>query len=212
LKDKGQSVIEVLVAVVLFSIIASGAMAAIVGSWGLSRLSEERKEALRLAGEGLEAVKSLRNRDWNSLGEGDHGLVKVGSEWQFNGANDSFGKYTRVITIGPGLRAGGVIVESGGSGDEETKKVTARVNWNYTEGRPMTVQLDEYLTNWATAKLDVGGTIQISPTPTIVISTCSEHCSSKYSLGGSCQKGNGCGGFDEGRIYECGSPNICCCQ
>jgi len=47
-----------------------------------------------------------------------------------------------------------------------------------------------------------------SPSPL----NCNQYCQGKYGLPGSCIKQNDCGGYDENRIYECSSPNICCCQ
>jgi len=53
-------------------------------------------------------------------------------------------------------------------------------------------------------------TVTLTPTPTPV--NCNEYCQQKYTLPGSCIKSKDCLGHDEGRIYECSSPNICCCQ
>lgn len=57
-----------------------------------------------------------------------------------------------------------------------------------------------------------GPTTVPTSTPTPTPSSCNQHCQQKYSLPGSCVKSNQCSGYDEGRIYECTSPNICCCQ
>lgn len=51
-----------------------------------------------------------------------------------------------------------------------------------------------------------------SPTPTPTPTSCDEHCQQQYSLPGSCIKQKDCDGYNEGRIYECNAPNICCCQ
>ena len=49
-------------------------------------------------------------------------------------------------------------------------------------------------------------------TPTPTPANCNGYCQQKYTLSGSCKKQNQCSGYNEGRIYECTSPNICCCQ
>jgi type II secretory pathway pseudopilin PulG len=50
------------------------------------------------------------------------------------------------------------------------------------------------------------------PTPTPTPANCNQFCQQKWSLPGACRKSNACSGHNEGRIYECRSPNICCCQ
>ena len=53
-------------------------------------------------------------------------------------------------------------------------------------------------------------TSTLTPTPTPA--NCNQYCQQKYALPGSCKKSNQCSGYKEGSIYECSSPNICCCQ
>ena len=51
-----------------------------------------------------------------------------------------------------------------------------------------------------------------SPTPTPTPANCNEHCQQTYTLPGSCKKSNICGGHNDGAMYECSPPNICCCE
>lgn len=51
-----------------------------------------------------------------------------------------------------------------------------------------------------------------TPTPTPTPTTCNEFCQQTYGLSGSCVKSKDCGGYNEGKIYECSAPNICCCE
>jgi hypothetical protein len=51
-----------------------------------------------------------------------------------------------------------------------------------------------------------------TPTPTPTPANCNQYCQQKYTLSGSCKKSNQCGGYNEGRIYECSPPDICCCE
>jgi type II secretory pathway pseudopilin PulG len=50
----------------------------------------------------------------------------------------------------------------------------------------------------------------IIPSPTLAPINCSQYCSQRYGLGGSCQKS--CGGINGGKIYECKGSLACCCQ
>jgi type II secretory pathway pseudopilin PulG len=56
-------------------------------------------------------------------------------------------------------------------------------------------------------------TTAVTPTPTPV--NCNQYCVYKYGTSGSCLKNNDCPDppkHNEGRIYECTSPNYCCCN
>lgn len=70
--------------------------------------------------------------------------------WDFNGTNNVFDKYTRVIKIEDVQRLNGDIVSSGGIVDVNTKKITSSVTWNYTAARPQKIDTVTYLTNWRT--------------------------------------------------------------
>jgi hypothetical protein len=62
------------------------------------------------------------------------------------------GKFNRTITVTDVQRDGANnIVASGGINDPDTKKVTSRVNWNFSPSRNNTVSLSTYLTNFRKA-------------------------------------------------------------
>ncbi len=42
--------------------------------------------------------------------------------------------------------------------------------------------------------------------------SCDDYCQQQYGLSGGCAKIQDCGGHNEGSIYECSPPNICCCE
>lgn len=151
----GQSVVEIIIAVGLFSIIAGSSIIAILSSFSSTRLSEEYTMATAIATEGLEAAQSIRNQSWSALTNGAHGLSNSGGTWAFSGTTDidASGRFTRTVTLSSVQRNNaGDIVASGGTVDAETKLVTASVTWNFTESRSNTVTLVQYLTNWQTGK------------------------------------------------------------
>lgn len=49
----------------------------------------------------------------------------------------------------------------------------------------------------------------LTPTPTPA--NCNQHCQYTYGTSGNCMKSNECSAHNEGTIYECSSPDICCC-
>lgn len=154
--ERGQSVIEVIVAVAILVIIAASAVVTILGSFATTRLAKEETQAAFFAMEGIEAVQSIRNQDWNNLSSGTYGLSSSGGVWVFSGSSDDpegSGKFSRVITLAEVQRGGyGNIVDSGGTVDEDSQKVTSTITWDFTPGRANTVDMAAYLTNWQTGK------------------------------------------------------------
>lgn len=154
----GQSVVEIIVAISITIIIASTAVAAVLGALSSSRLSEEESFAANFASECFEAVTSLRNQSWSNLADGTYGLSNSGGVWVFSGSSDldPSGRFTRTAQISSVQRdANHDLVDSGGTLDQETKKVTCTVNWYYTPVRLNTVTFVSYLTNWQENKLSI---------------------------------------------------------
>lgn len=117
--QKGQTIIELLVAMGIFILLISVVTFLILDSYVSDRAARERTQATFLAEEGLEQARSTRDNDWL-------GLVSVVSE--------TIDKFTRTITVE--------------DIDSERKKVVSQVSWQLTEARSQEVSLITYLTNW----------------------------------------------------------------
>ena len=149
--NKGQSLIEVIVAVSIFIIIATTGAVAVLGSFSTTRQGKEQTQATFLAREGIEAVDSIRNQSWNFLVNGAHGLSNSSGLWSFSGSSDKdpSGKFSRVVTISDIQRNGdGDVVSSGGTVDPNTKAVRVIVTWNFTPARTNSIEFNSLLTNW----------------------------------------------------------------
>ncbi|MCH8741574.1 type II secretion system protein [Patescibacteria group bacterium] len=134
--NKGQSLIELVVALGIFVIVGSALVFLIFNSYIIGRLASEITQANFLAEEGLEATRSIRDNNWTGLADGDHGLIIFGGTWQFSGTFETIdGKFTRVITVE--------------TLDPGRKKIISQVTWQFTEVRPKEIILVTYLTNWA---------------------------------------------------------------
>jgi len=196
-------VIEVIVAVSIFTIIAASSVMAILGSLNSARLAEEQSQATFIAVEGLEAVKSIRNQGWENLVSGPHGVSKTGNVWTFSGTSDVDPslKYTRVITIADVGRDGnGNILGSGGTVDPETKKITSIVSWNFSPTRQNSVIMTLYLTNW-----------QLGKSSATLPQFCNTFCVGLGYTGGQCRKGKSqC--IANGEIPENGGNHLCVIQ
>jgi hypothetical protein len=229
LANSGQSVVEVVVAVSIFLIIAGASVITILGSFLSSKLAEGETTASLYAIEGQNAVVSIRNQSWSNLGnltDGDYGLTETGGIWAFNASSDSLaGGYDRVTHISSVERnASGDIVDTGGTIDPNTKKVTTIVSWNFNPTQVSSVTFISYLTNWQGVSETGAGT---TPTPTVTplptatpvpYASCSAFCAGNGYSTGTCRRNtNQCVQSGETNLpagdQYCGSPpnTTCCC-
>jgi len=141
--QKGQSLIELLLAIAIFVIVVSSLTFLILDSYVSGRLAQEMTTASFLAEEGLEAARSIRDSGWSKLIADNYGLVISETEnaWDFSNppegtdVSDQLREGTRIITIE--------------DIDSDRKKVTSQVTWQFAEGRSQEIKLVTYLTNWA---------------------------------------------------------------
>jgi len=144
--QKGQSVLEVLLASALFVIVATPLIGILLQSLQIGGTSNDDVTATQYAAEGLDAVRDIRNQSYASLSaSAGEGATTTSGVWGFAGASTTFGKFTRIITVTSTYRDGsGNIVASGGTLDAKTMKVTSAVTWSNAHS----VALSTYLTNW----------------------------------------------------------------
>ncbi|MDD2753237.1 MAG: type II secretion system protein [Candidatus Portnoybacteria bacterium] len=110
--------------------------------------------AANLASEALEAARSIRDGGWSDLAnmtvDAPFHPAKNPSlyQWTMASGEETIGGFTRRLTISNVFRDSGFnIVESGGTQDAGTKKITAAVSWSYN-GQNLQIILVDYLTNW----------------------------------------------------------------
>ncbi len=162
-REKGFSVIEVILAAALFMILATGSIVVILQGLDSNRLGEEQTVANQYAAEGMEAVRSIKNQGFiNLVNSAGTGIARVGNVWTFSGVNNTFTPnpnktYTRVLKVESVNRdavppAGNIVPAPTGTLDLNTIKVTSTVSWNFNSARPESVQLTEYMTNWKSQK------------------------------------------------------------
>ena len=134
--EKGQLLIELVVALGIFIVGISVFAFLIFDSYLAGRLSLEITQANFLTEEGLEAARSIRDNKGENLVNGNHGLRICGGNWHFFGTSETIdGKFTRIIQVE--------------ELDLNRKKITSRTNWQFTADRPQEVKLVTHLTNWA---------------------------------------------------------------
>lgn len=146
---RGFSLIELLLAGALFAVFSWGVIELLAVNLEADRLGEEMTFATRYAEEAIEAIHSIRARDFDALETTTStGISRVSGDWVFSGSEDVDDKYVRTIAIESVNRDNGDIVESGGSDDPDTRKAIVTVSWSLSPTRPETVVLETYLTRW----------------------------------------------------------------
>lgn len=160
---RGFTLMELMIAIAIFATISAGVAVPMIGSH-LSNLEDRRTfRANTLLTESWEAVRSIRNQDWANLTDGDHGLSLAGGQWSLSGGSDIQDGVTRVITLSTSQRdAQGNLVESGGTFDPDTKKVSIHLSWQPPYSDLRTLQAESLLTNYRSA----GAWPMLAPEPT----------------------------------------------
>jgi type II secretory pathway component PulJ len=158
--DSGQSLIEIIIAISIFAMIFSSMISLSLGGFNALRQGGEQIEAEALAQEGLEAVISVRNRDWNLLNACNSScIVSIsGGRWVLSsGAEEIIGKYTRKVSFADVYRnASNKIVVFGTPGailDPNSKESTSLVEWNIRPGILNEVRRVSLVTNWSAIPL-----------------------------------------------------------
>ncbi|MFH1462509.1 MAG: prepilin-type N-terminal cleavage/methylation domain-containing protein [bacterium] len=137
--QRGQSLVELLVAMGVFVLAVSVISFLIMESYLSERSAKERTIALLLAQEGMEAARSIRDSGFDNLIVGSHGLAVLGSQWIFFGSSDGQDKFSRRI----------IVSEATGEIDQtDIKKIESQVVWQIAPGREAAVNLVDYLTDW----------------------------------------------------------------
>lgn len=157
MKSQGFTIVEFIVAAGIFVIIATSSVVALLHSGMIDRKGSEQEKARRYAQEGVEATRSIRNQNFNSLAAGPHGVSFTSGTWAFSGTQNVNAGMTRQIAIADVYRDGSdTIVTSGGTPDEDTKKATVTVTWATENGKQQTVTQESYLTNFKKTTVGCG--------------------------------------------------------
>lgn len=152
-KYSGFSLVEVLLAVALFAIVATGFIGSVIYIRDSAIQADRKQRATMLAEEALEISRDIRNRDFNALSNGSFAISQTGNLYNFIAGQDQIDIFTRNTTVS--------------TVDTDTKKVISTVNWQSRIGDTQAVTLETYLTNWR----DVTNPVELSWALPIVEST-----------------------------------------
>ena len=156
-KNKGFAMVEVIISLAIASVLVVAFQVLIVQAIKMATFSKNSFLATMYLREAIEVAKDLEQSDWAvfpatcppSAPQVYH-PVDQGGSWGLAGGEESLegGIYTRTIVVEPVFRSQlsfpNTIVFSGGVCDDDTKKVTATINWN--DGTtPHTLNLETYV-------------------------------------------------------------------
>ncbi|MFH0819704.1 MAG: hypothetical protein V1892_01590 [bacterium] len=152
---EGLSLIEVIIAVAFFSLVAAALFNLLGGSYIGLNSSFSYQKALFYAQEGAEAVRSVRNQAWSNLRAGTFGLSSNSGRWQFSGSSELLDNFfTRKIIVEDVYRDGsGNVVQPSAPGavlDIHTKKIVSQVSWPTPGGTNNQVSLPFFVSSWQT--------------------------------------------------------------
>ena len=132
---RGQSLVEALAAIAVTMLVVTSLVGLGVGAIRSATVSRNRSLAVSYAQEGMEAIRSIRDRGYGELKTGDpYKLSWDGSKWSLVAGTEQldsfFDRNFKITSI-----------------DSGKVQIIVRVMWT-DRGGNHTVSLDSYLTNW----------------------------------------------------------------
>lgn len=132
--SKGQSLVEVLLALGVFTLGASAVAYLLLVAQSSSRQRLEHVQGVLLCEEGIELSSVIASSDFALLREGTHSISLQSGMPTLDGDTGTVGIFTRTLTV-----------EDVSS---TTKKVTAQVSWNFSPVQDNSVEFTRMMSNW----------------------------------------------------------------
>lgn len=135
-KVRGFLLVEILLASSLFVLFVTAFAGSFYYGLQSSVIAGDRSQAILLAEEGQEAVRSMKNVNFANITDGAHGLVYSNNAWSFSSTQDVSGPYTRQVVIS--------------TIDANRKSISTTISWQQAPGRVGSITTEGRLTNWKT--------------------------------------------------------------
>lgn len=130
----GHSLLEVIIALGILALALTTLFPYLNSQLSQIQLAQGSFRASSYAEEGIEAARSIRDRAWDQLATGTHGLVLSNAQWSFQGTSDQNGDLVRSLTIT--------------DISENERQVSSRVTWNSSSTIPGSIRFTTVLANW----------------------------------------------------------------
>lgn len=131
---KGQSLVEVILALTIFTIGAASVAYLLIISQSSVRLRLERVQATGIAEEGIELASIVAHNNPSELREGSHSLNINNGMVQIDEGGSAYGIFTRTISVSTVAST--------------SKSVTSRVVWNFSGSQQESVEFTRLFTDW----------------------------------------------------------------
>jgi type II secretory pathway pseudopilin PulG len=150
---EGQAIIEIILSLAIMAIFISGLPGLLIGSYQSLTRGSQTLRAQMIAQEGIEAVRSIRDRAWAELRFSRSAIAIDNNRWVLTGegTTEQLGDFTRLIDFFPVFRDSGnnivPAVDSEATMDADSKEVKVTVSWEIFPGQDREVVFDTLLIN-----------------------------------------------------------------
>ena len=150
-RHNGFSLIEVVIGVTIISLSLFGLITALLSMSSLEVRSLRQTQSAYLLEEGLEAIRFLRNNDWETIANlevgADYWLIFSNDIWTISQTENQINNlFDRRLNIEAVYRDSDFKIQETGTLDPDTKKITITVSWPH-RGATTTRTISTYLTN-----------------------------------------------------------------
>ncbi len=180
-KNKGQSILEVILALAIFALFASAMVSLTLGSFEALGRGDDYLRAAALADEALEAARAIRDGAWNELTVNQSAATSTSGEWQFagEGTDEQISKFHRVLSFSPVCRDSSLnlTICPTGAADLHSRAAKVMVDWTTPIGTVAAVERQTLFTNWDSRdwlQTDWSGGDYASADPTIDVTAVGE--------------------------------------
>jgi prepilin-type N-terminal cleavage/methylation domain-containing protein len=142
--NKGFSLVELLVSVSIFLIFITATTSILVSTTRQVNNSSNKEKAVALAHESMEAVRNIRDDNFNNLIDGIYSLSVVSNHWNLSNLSDITDIFNRQIVIS--------------TISSTQKKIVVNITWSDQISNSNSVVQESYLTAW-NSPLNIGLTI-----------------------------------------------------
>ncbi len=148
INQKGQSLVEIVLAMGLAAILLPALLTGLVSSRQGKAQQAQRTQAVYLLNETVDAVRSVREKGWTGFAvDGTYHTATSSGSWVLASGSATINGLTQSVSIGDVNRdSTGTIASSGGTLDPSSKKVDIAISW----GQPYlsTVSASLYMTRY----------------------------------------------------------------
>ncbi|TSC96093.1 MAG: Uncharacterized protein CEN88_399, partial [Candidatus Berkelbacteria bacterium Licking1014_2] len=128
-----QVLVELILAIAVVGALAGISTTAFAEIGANITLNNYRLQAVHLAEEGTEALRHLRDNNWENLVNASYPAYPQinGGNWQLTTGSETIDIFTRQITVTDVNRDSSGNINPSGSADQNSKKFTVTVSWNW---------------------------------------------------------------------------------